>query len=272
MPMFEGRCASEVLQSVPRCAEYTGAHLKCLYTNACSMRNKQEELEALAQSQSYDIIGISETWWDESCDWGAMMDGYRLFRRDRQGRRGGGVALYIREGLDCMALTVGNNTVESLWVLMSLHEMFPAVHASEIAVQRNPCSWDVCSLGRAQLGLGEIALAIQSFQASLHIFPMNPEVWKEDLSWARKLHEEQKATKTEAVQALAKEKAAQESVPDYDFESDEIVAVCAAIAEKEKALSAAKMVVIVSASGTVDTVTEKENCPTTPDKTLFIRA
>ncbi|XP_054666257.1 5'-AMP-activated protein kinase catalytic subunit alpha-1 isoform X4 [Grus americana] len=159
-------------------------------------------------------------------------------------------------------------------VLMSLHEMFPAVHAAEMAVQRNPRSWDAWqTLGRAQLGLGEISLAIRSFQVSLHIFPMNPEVWKEDLSWARKLHEQQKATKTEAVQALAKEKQlAQESIPDYDFESDEIVAVCAAIAEKEKALSAAKTVVIVSASGTVETVTEKEDCPTTPDETLFIRA
>ncbi|KFQ28371.1 PREDICTED: tetratricopeptide repeat protein 33 [Merops nubicus] len=158
-------------------------------------------------------------------------------------------------------------------VLMSLHEMFPAVHAAEMAVQRNPRSWDAWqTLGRAQLGLGEIALAIRSFQVSLHTFPMNPEVWKEDLSWARKLHEQQKATKTEAVQPPVKSKElAQESIPDYDFESDEIVAVCAAIAEKEKALSAAKTVVIVSASGTVETVTE-ENCPTAPDETLFIRA
>ncbi|KAL9821957.1 tetratricopeptide repeat protein 33 isoform 1-T4 [Geothlypis trichas] len=157
-------------------------------------------------------------------------------------------------------------------VLMSLHEMFPAVHAAEMAVQRNPRSWDAWqTLGRAQLGLGEIALAIRSFQVSLHIFPMNPEVWKEDLSWARKLQEQQKATKTESVQALAKE-LVQESIPDYDFESDEIVAVCAAIAEKEKALSAAKTMVIVSASGTVETVTEQDNCPATPDETLFIRA
>ncbi|XP_056370019.1 tetratricopeptide repeat protein 33 isoform X2 [Oenanthe melanoleuca] len=48
-------------------------------------------------------------------------------------------------------------------VLMSLHEMFPAVHAAEMAVQRNPRSWDAWqTLGRAQLGLGEIALAGQS--------------------------------------------------------------------------------------------------------------
>lgn len=46
---------------------------------------------------------------------------------------------------------------------MSLHEMFPAVHAAEMAVQRNPHSWDAWqTLGRAQLGLGEIALVGKS--------------------------------------------------------------------------------------------------------------
>ncbi|KAJ7410618.1 rna-directed dna polymerase from mobile element jockey-like [Pitangus sulphuratus] len=61
------------------------------------MRNKQEELEALAQSQGFDITGISETWWDETCNWSALLDGYQFFRRDRQGRRGRGVALYVME-------------------------------------------------------------------------------------------------------------------------------------------------------------------------------
>jgi len=60
--------------------------LKCFYTNTCSMRNKMDELEVLAQSHSYDIISISETWWDESSGWCVAIDGYRLFRRDRQVR------------------------------------------------------------------------------------------------------------------------------------------------------------------------------------------
>ena len=115
-PQSEGLCAGKILQSVPRGAGYVEAHLKCFYTNARSMRNNQEELEALAQSQCYDIIGISETWWEESCDWCAVMDGYRLFRRDKQCRRGGGVALYVTEGLDCTELSVGDDMVESLWV------------------------------------------------------------------------------------------------------------------------------------------------------------
>ena len=74
------------------------AQLKCLYTNAHSMGNKQEELEATVQLESYVLIGIAETWWDESHDWSAALDGYNPFRRDRQERRGGGVALYTGVG------------------------------------------------------------------------------------------------------------------------------------------------------------------------------
>jgi len=29
-----------------------------------------------------DIIGIDETWWEESWDWSAVMEGYKLFRRE----------------------------------------------------------------------------------------------------------------------------------------------------------------------------------------------
>ena len=42
------------------------AQMKCLYTNARSMGNKQEELEAIVLLESYDLIAITETWWDES--------------------------------------------------------------------------------------------------------------------------------------------------------------------------------------------------------------
>ena len=57
--------------------------LKCIYTNACSMGNKQEELEAIVRHANYDLVAITETWWDHSHDWSAVVDGYKLFRRDR---------------------------------------------------------------------------------------------------------------------------------------------------------------------------------------------
>ncbi|PKU29350.1 mitochondrial fission process protein 1 [Limosa lapponica baueri] len=96
----------------------SGAQLKCLYTNAGSMGNKQDELEAIVQQDSYNVVAITETWWDDGHDWNAAMDGYKLFRRDRQGRRGGGVALYVRECFDCIELDSSDDKVECLWVRM----------------------------------------------------------------------------------------------------------------------------------------------------------
>ncbi|KAK4827614.1 LOW QUALITY PROTEIN: hypothetical protein QYF61_019539 [Mycteria americana] len=92
------------------------AQLKCLYTNACSMGNKQEELEAIVYQENYDMVAITETWWGDSHNWSAAMDGYKFFRRDRRGRRGGGVALYVRECLDSLEVNDGDDRVECLWV------------------------------------------------------------------------------------------------------------------------------------------------------------
>ncbi|PKU29997.1 hypothetical protein llap_19699 [Limosa lapponica baueri] len=40
----------------------------------------------------------------------------RFAGKDRQARRGGGVALYVREGYECQELIEGNSRVECLWV------------------------------------------------------------------------------------------------------------------------------------------------------------
>ncbi|PKU42004.1 mitochondrial fission process protein 1 [Limosa lapponica baueri] len=95
-----------------------GAQLKCIYTNAHSMGNKQDELEAIVRQDSNDIVAITETWWDDSHDWNAAMNGYKLFRRNSQGRRGGGVALYIRECFGCIELDSSDDEVECLWIRM----------------------------------------------------------------------------------------------------------------------------------------------------------
>ncbi|RMC11957.1 hypothetical protein DUI87_11087 [Hirundo rustica rustica] len=51
----------------------------------------------MVQQQSCDGVAITEMWWDESHGWSTALDGYKLFRRDRKGRRGGGVALCIKK-------------------------------------------------------------------------------------------------------------------------------------------------------------------------------
>jgi len=50
-------------------------------------------------------------------DWNAVLDGYVPFRKGRPTRQGGGIALYVREQLECMELYLGvHEGVESLWV------------------------------------------------------------------------------------------------------------------------------------------------------------
>ncbi|XP_073186763.1 uncharacterized protein [Lepidochelys kempii] len=45
------------------------------------------------------------------------MDGYKLFRKDRQSRKGGGVALYVRDQYDCSELKYETaEKPESLWI------------------------------------------------------------------------------------------------------------------------------------------------------------
>jgi len=97
---------------VPKPGVRLTAQLKCVYTNSRSMGNKQEELEAIIQQDGYDgydLVAITETWWDNSHDWHAVIEGYRLLRKDRPTRRGGGVALYMREQVECIELGVGAN-------------------------------------------------------------------------------------------------------------------------------------------------------------------
>ncbi|TRZ04584.1 hypothetical protein HGM15179_022523, partial [Zosterops borbonicus] len=66
----------------------------------------------MVQQKNYDIAAIMETWWDDSHNWKAAMDGYKLLRSNRQGRRGNGVALYFRECLDYLELNDSDDTVE----------------------------------------------------------------------------------------------------------------------------------------------------------------
>jgi len=98
------------------------AWMKCLYTNTLQMGNKQEGLEGTMMLESYDLVAITKTCWVESHDWNLAINGYRLFRMDRQGKRGGGTgggnACYIKKSIQCEELSLKNSheKVENLWL------------------------------------------------------------------------------------------------------------------------------------------------------------
>ena len=69
------------------------AQLKCFCTNACGVGNKQEELETTVHLENYDLIAIMDTRWGDLHNQNTTTEGYKLFSTDRQGGRGGGVAM-----------------------------------------------------------------------------------------------------------------------------------------------------------------------------------
>ncbi|GAB0179484.1 hypothetical protein GRJ2_000413700 [Grus japonensis] len=80
--------------------------------------NKREELKATMQLESYDLIAVVEVWSDKLHDWSTAINGYKLFRRDRQGRRDRGCFLYVKKWIDYTELSLKNSDEqdESLWV------------------------------------------------------------------------------------------------------------------------------------------------------------
>ena len=55
------------------------AQLKCLYTKAHSVGNKQEKLETMVHLENCDLIAVAETWWEDSHNWNTTIEGYKLF-------------------------------------------------------------------------------------------------------------------------------------------------------------------------------------------------
>lgn len=86
---------------------------KYIYTNAHCVSNKKEELEAIVQQANCDLGAITEHS-GIIHDWSTGMDGYKLFRKYKHGRRCGGMALCVRECFDVAELGDGNDNAESL--------------------------------------------------------------------------------------------------------------------------------------------------------------
>ena len=72
--------------------------MKCVCLNARSIINKKNELDMTVVEIKPHIIGITESWANNDItDAELGVEGYVMFRKDRIGRRGGGVLLYIEE-------------------------------------------------------------------------------------------------------------------------------------------------------------------------------
>ena len=90
------------VQEGSRCRGIQGGtskeEIKCVCLNTRSIINKKNELNIMVDDIKPHIIGITESWANNDItDAGLGLEGYVMFRKDRIGRRGGEVLLYIKE-------------------------------------------------------------------------------------------------------------------------------------------------------------------------------
>lgn len=133
-----------MLDSLPGLIATNGNVLKSIFSesigvkighmNAQSMNPnnpKFPEIYDFLLSSGFDIICICETWWkDHINDSAVELPGYRLFRCDRAGRVGGGVAMYFSSRFKCrLVRSVSDSKFEFLAVsLVGTNTCFVALY------------------------------------------------------------------------------------------------------------------------------------------------
>ena len=92
-------------------------HLLVCHLNVRSVLPKSDELHLLLERQDGVVLGLSETWLDESVmDSEVEIPGFKHFRRGRK-RRGGGVMVYVPEQFKVVRRKeLEDDAVEALWI------------------------------------------------------------------------------------------------------------------------------------------------------------
>ena len=96
----DDECESPFTDLVHQLSKCSAKDLKVAHLNICSLRNKIDELRCLQLLCKFEVLAITETHLDETVlDTALNIDGMKLLRLDRKGRKGGGCALYFAEHL-----------------------------------------------------------------------------------------------------------------------------------------------------------------------------
>lgn len=111
---------------------------------------------------------------------------------------------------------------------------------------------------------------------AIHLCPSQSSLWQEDLKWAWTLQKQNLATKEkirEEEETKSKILNAPELEQDYDFESDEVLAACVAVAERQSHYEELKRTaVVLDAEGNVQNVVSGEEGSETLSKQHLVKA
>ena len=91
---------------------------RCVCLNARSIVNTKNDLNIMVEDIDPHIIGITESWAKtDISDAELGLTGYVMFRRDRIGRRGGGVIVYVKESIQAYEIKLESKADydEAVW-------------------------------------------------------------------------------------------------------------------------------------------------------------
>ena len=95
-------------------------------TNTQSLNNKMEEFTVVARDYDPDLVSVSETWFDiNTVEAQYNIPGYLCQTKNRIGRRGGGVALYIKDCMNPTPVTFISvpPELEVIWMRLRPHRL-----------------------------------------------------------------------------------------------------------------------------------------------------
>ena len=96
----DDECESLFTDLIHQLSKCSTKDLKVAHLNICSLRNKIDELRCLQLLCKFEVLAITETHLDQTVlDTALNIDGMKLLRLDRKGRKGGGCALYFADHL-----------------------------------------------------------------------------------------------------------------------------------------------------------------------------
>ena len=110
----------------------SGKGLKFVHLNICHLLPKVSQLQDLLYRETKDvpnICGISESYLNESIlDNEIIIPGFNVIRRDRPGRSGGGVVVYVLDRHSYVRRTdLEWNFVESIWIELKITNSKPCI-------------------------------------------------------------------------------------------------------------------------------------------------
>ena len=102
--------------------------LTILNVNCRSLKNSFDDIKSIVNKSNiiFDAITLSETWLSDNDDLSCYsLNNFELYAKNRTGKRGGGVLVYVNNSYECTHLNVYSKAVQDLYECVSVEINIP---------------------------------------------------------------------------------------------------------------------------------------------------